>query len=278
MAKRSQQAQTQIDNAKAVVASVETHAEDIAARAAEALGSLSAESIRETMRGAARGLSSITEALEGAEDAYVAEQADDVPARAARDEAAATLLPLAVHARARVADAFGADALEQYGLDGPTPRAPKALATHITSAIKLMREQAREGADPLGVAVSTAAIAEALDAPLAALNEALSATLLEEREKEAALTARDRASERHGRAYRGVASLLAGLYAIADRDDLAERIRPTVRREAGLEPTPPEAAAAEPSAENEESAESAESAGAGEPEEASSAPASEPSS
>lgn len=244
MAKRSIQVETQIENAMAVVASAETHRATIAAAAAAAVGALTAAQVEQVIEGLAQHLRTRTDALGAAEDAYVAEQADDVPLRDARDAAAGALLTLAVRVRSRVDEAFGANALNRYGLEGETPRTPKELASHVDTVIKLLRDAPREDPDPMGGTVSTAAMADALAALLAPLQAKLTTLVNEARENEGALTTRNRATESWARAYRGVATSLAGLYALAGRDDLADRIRPTVRREAGLEPTPGEPAPA----------------------------------
>lgn len=88
--------------------------------------------------------------------------------------------------------------------------------------------------------MSTKKAADALDAAVAPLREVMQGMLVDERENEAALTARDRAIAEWAIIYQGVANMLSGLYRLAGRDDLADRIRPTVRRAEGLDQPPAE--------------------------------------
>lgn len=240
MAKPSKQVLTQIQNGKAVVASATTHAGAIAAEAAKFITDRSPEEIEAAISAWASYLSRATTTLSEAEDHYVAEQADDVPIRDARDLAAAALLALMVFVRGRVEQLFGASGLKRYGMEGETPRYPKALAAHVDSSIKLLREDAQEKTDPMGAKVSTLEMADSLALLLAPLQTHLDALVREARENEAALTARDRATTLWQRAYRSAGMALVGYYRAAGRDDLADRILPTVRRETGVEDTPPD--------------------------------------
>lgn len=127
----------------------------------------------------------------------------------------------------------------RYAMDGETPRVPKTLAAHVQAAIRLLRDHPQTTTDPAGAEVSTAVLADTLERGLEPLQTQLDALVRENRENEAALTARDRATEEWRRAYRAVAMGLSAYFILAGRDDLADRIRPTVRREAGFEPVPP---------------------------------------
>lgn len=237
---RSAQVQQQIENAEAVLASGDTHRDVIARGASIKLPGHTPEQVAAFIDGNLAYLRASTRALDAAEEAYVRERADDVPLRDARDAATVDLLELHVSVRDRIEDVFGPRALVLYGLDGTTPREPKALATHVTSAVNLLNTEPNEGRDSMGGALTTAAVAEALSTKLLPLATHLDALVREDRENEAALTLRDRATDEWRHAYRSVATLLSGLYLLAGREDLAERIRPTARREAGVEATPPE--------------------------------------
>jgi len=209
---------------------------------------LSVEEVKKEIDAKLAYLQRKTDLLAAAEDRYVAEQADDVPIRDARDASATELVELTVRARSRVLQVFGANALVQYGFEGETPRLPSKLAPFVLTVVQLLRGAPQEASDDMGGTVSTVAIADALDARRVPLQAHLDALVREKRENEAALTLRDRATEEWRRAYRSAAMFLAAYYEMAGRRDLADRIRPTVRREAGFEPTPPEPDPASPAA------------------------------
>ena len=92
-----------------------------------------------------------------------------------------------------------------------------------------------------------AALAEDLEVHIAALHAALQHVKREEREAEQALTKRDAAVAAFEPVYTGIADVAAGLLELAGQGDLASRVKPTVRRRAGLdlptEPAAPEAPA-----------------------------------
>ncbi len=168
----------------------------------------------------------------------MAEQADDVVLDSARNESRDALLTLYQRVRARVEAALGDDGLARYGLDSPAPRPPMQLRSRVETTIGLLREDPVDLEDGLGDPVSTTTIAEKLEAALAPLASALDGLRREERENEGALTARDRAIEAWMVVYQGVATTLSGLYRLADRHDLASRIRPTARRTSGKDQAP----------------------------------------
>ncbi len=185
-------------------------------------------------------LSVATDTLGGAEDRYVAELADDVVPKGARDAGADELRTLYQRVRVRLEDALGRRGLKRYGLETPAPRPPDALRARVQTTIDLMREDPAELDDGVGDPIPTATIADNLQAALTPLAGAISTLRTEERENEGALTDRNRAVDAWTGVYRGVATMLSGLYQLAGRDNLADRIRPTVRRASGIDDaTPP---------------------------------------
>jgi hypothetical protein len=251
MAQRTTLVSNRIHNGKEVVAAARTHRDAIAAALAAKVAGWSEERARGVLETLADHLDAHTRGLAGAEDRYVAEQADDPPLRDRRDRAAAALLDLSVRARSRIEDALGASGLERYGFEGPTPRHPGGLASHVENTVNLLRSEPAEVDDGLGGRFRTTALADRLAAALAPLRDALEALRVEGREHEAAITERDRALAAWTEAYQGVAGTLVGLFRLAGRADLAARIRPTERRASGrdvaapvdepTEPAPPDA-------------------------------------
>jgi len=239
MAQRTTLVSNRIRNGEEVVASARTHRDEMARRLADRVEGWTAEQALAVIDALADHLHQHDAALGDAEDAYVAEQADDPALRDARDHAAATLGDLSMRARSRIEDTLGSVGLQRYGLEGPTPRSPDALVTHVDGAVKLLRADVAEMEDGLGGTFATTALAESLAAALAPLADVVSQLRTENREREGALTARDRALTEWTEAYQGVASTLSGLYRLAGRRDLADRIRPNERRATGREITEP---------------------------------------
>lgn len=239
MAQRTILVSNRLDNGEEVVASGRTHRDAIAAALEERVETWTAAQAAAAIDVFVGHLHAHNELLGATEDEYVAEQADDPTVREAREEAKANLLDLAVRARSRIADTLGRAGLERYGLESDTPRNARALASHVENAIKLLRGDVAEIDDGLGGTLATTALADSLAAAHAPLADAVARLRVESREGEGALTARDRALEEWTDAYQGVATVLVGLYRLAGRQDLAERIRPTDRRASGRETSEP---------------------------------------
>lgn len=239
MAERTLQIENRIRNGEAVVASGRTHRDVISALVAARAEGLPEKDVKRIIDALCDTLERTTDALGVAEDRHVAELADDVAPKKQRDAYAAKLIALYVGVRSRVENALGAEGLGRYGLESPASRTPRALVSQVESAIKLLRKDVSDLDDGIGPAVSTTKVAAALAEAVGPLAEVLATLRVEERENEATMTARDRAIVEWTEVYQGVASTLSGLYLLAGRADLAERIRPTVRRAQGLdEPAP----------------------------------------
>ena len=239
MAERTLQVENRIRNGEAVIASGQTHRDLIAPLASARLEGLSASAASKLIDVLCGLLERAGEALGAAEDRQVAELADDVVPRAARDAHAAVLIARYTSARDRVGNTLGAEGLRRYGVESPATRTPRALVSQTENAVKLLRNDAVDLDDGIGPSVSTKKIAGSLTEAVTPLAEVLEALRIEERENEASMTARDRAIDEWTLVYQGVASMLSGLYGLAGRPDLAERIRPTVRRATGLDQPEP---------------------------------------
>jgi hypothetical protein len=247
MAKLGREIENRINVSKKVIAAATTHgpglAPLLAAKAAEAQGAAgapAAAAFAAMFASLAATLKFATGALESAALAYSAEHADDVAPREARGKAADVLLGLVVQLRATVESTLGASVLATYGLEGDTPRNPKALASHVTNVLELLGQSPVSVTTDLGSTFSTAATITGLTAKKAPLDAALGDVDREARELEDALGKRDQAIDHWSDAYQGVANALTGLFRLAGRKDLAERVRPTSRTVSGEDAGPPE--------------------------------------
>jgi hypothetical protein len=159
--------------------------------------------------------------------------------REARDTAANALVQAAVRVRSMVSDARGAAALRTYGLEGETPRSPRELASHVKTVSRLMKETPFSVTVD-GVSFDSAAMAATLDQKVETLEKALADVQREEQELADKLGRRDKQVSSWIDDHQGVADTLVGLFRLAGRKDLAERVRPTGRTLAGEEVAPEE--------------------------------------
>ncbi|MDC3988008.1 hypothetical protein [Polyangium jinanense] len=244
MAKKSRQVDNRIQSSGHVINAAKTHAEQAAEKLAARAISVQGANTKATKEVFHILLAFLTDtlgasarSLDQAELRVLAERADDVGVREGRDTAAADLLRAAVRVKSMVSDALGTGGLHTYGLAGETPRAPRELASHARSVSDLMTNK------PFlvtveGVTFDSAAMAATLDAKANVLDQALATMLREEQELADQLGRRDRQVLAWIEDHQGTADTLVGLFRLAGRKDLSERVRPTNRALAGEEITP----------------------------------------
>jgi hypothetical protein len=178
-------------------------------------------------------LTSMTDKMESAELKLSDELSDDDAPRDLRDESAEQLRQMLFKARATVEGGFGEEVSRAYGLSDTPPRQPDKLQAFARNSIFLLRENARSEAGAFGNFTDTLKIAEVLEASYDTLADALGAVDTETREAHAARNARDEVVEEWVVVYRGTANALSGLFELAGRQDLADRVRPTVQSAEG---------------------------------------------
>jgi hypothetical protein len=185
-------------------------------------------------------------ALTAAEAAYVSEQADDVPVRTERDAQHEALGGQVVLVRDRVGAHIGGDALAAYGLSKPKPRTVQDLLPYARTAITLLREQPRSVPDGMGGVIDTVAMAGSLEGLCNDLDATVQKLVIEQRELDAARSARNAAQNELIAMYQMVAGLLAYVFRLAGHPDLAERVRPVVRPASRRSRTPDDGATLPP--------------------------------
>jgi len=144
----------------------------------------------------------------------VAERADDVLLRDARETRNANLLLAAIRVRSMVLDALGEKGLATYGLSGETPRVPRDLMNHAYTVAKLMQENPFNVTVD-GVTFDSAAMATTLTTKADALATALADVQREEQELANELGKRNVAITAWGDVHQGVADTLTGLFRLA---------------------------------------------------------------
>lgn len=194
--------------------------------------------VNTSIDGIAHMMAAVNGRLEVAETQYAQEQADDPPLRKKRDDAAAELSQRWSDVKSQVIRRFGSSSPREYGLEGDTPTTPDALSRQTANAVKLLRAKPRSHASKLGE-FTTAGAADHLEEAENVLSSTLSAVTTETKELQDALGRRDAAMAEWSNVYQACATLLEGYLRLGGRTDLADRVRPTVRRASGLELTPP---------------------------------------
>lgn len=194
--------------------------------------------VADSISGIVRMMTAINAKLEKAENDYASEQADDPPARKKRDDANADLAQRWTEVKGHLARRFGETTPREFGLEGELPSTPDALAKQTANAIKLLRAKPRTHTSKLGE-FTTAGAADHLEEAQLALSNALAGVTAESKQLQDALGIRDTTTAEWTNVYQSCATLLEGYLRLGGRTDLADRVRPTVRRASGLELTPP---------------------------------------
>ena len=170
-----------------------------------------------------------------AEDAYQLEKADDLPLREHRDAYREELDAILAEARSGLTLFAGREALKTYGINEDHYRlTPPKLTSYASLIVQLMR------AKPIqlqlrGMQFDTAPLADAIEACAQKLDEVLAQLVQEERELDNAYVAREAAMDRWHHHYVNITALFADLLALAGKDTLAQRLRPTQRQASGSE-------------------------------------------
>lgn len=173
--------------------------------------------------------------VERADLAHASELLDDEAPRQQRDAAEAELTALLLQQRDTLSALYGPGTARAYGLAEPLPPQPAQLVVRARSVVKQLRENPiRDKPLRRGLVLKPTDLADELDEHASHLSDALSDVQREAREAQLTLEAKTQAAEQWQRVYQGVTSAFYGLYLLADRRDLAERIEPTARRRAGL--------------------------------------------
>jgi len=174
-------------------------------------------------------------ALEAADRAHATELADDDGYRAAREERVIELKNVYSSLREVVTRSYGPAVADAYGLNSALPEDPQLLLALAGKAEKLLRERPlTEQPKIKSLTLTPIAAADDLSLAMLALRTGLDDVEREKREAQLTQNAKDDLMARWTSVYPGVADTLAGLFTLARRPALAERVRPTARRRAGL--------------------------------------------
>ncbi len=230
----SKQVANHIATARTVVSSVEHHSSIIIDPLEQELKKFSSvvTNFSELFLGLTAYLNGITQVMQNADIALAQERADDPQYREKRDAAIQGLTKLISRVKSVLPDAL----MAQYGLDGTAPTSSDGLINYGLKILGLVKEKPElinTTEDGFSIQVNVDSIIESLTGSIKNLTDSLLDVKREEREAQASLENRDKKIAEWKGAYVAVASILAGFYQLAGRVDLADRIRPTVRKTTG---------------------------------------------
>lgn len=228
---------------RAIVASATTHRQEIAAGIEELLrpyvleGEPPLPNVAFLMTLVGRWQAATTDDLQVADEAHEIELGDDLGPRQARDAANERARRELIDVRNTIDAHYGEVGLRLLGLEGPAPADPSVTAITAKRVIAALLDPRIELPPPRrrAITVDRAALANELSQWLPALEQALADVAREAREAETTLGRKRVAMERSDRATVRGGAWLAATCALAGREDLAARVRPTNVRRASAE-------------------------------------------
>lgn len=164
-------------------------------------------------------------------EAHDAELSDDAAPREARDSATAELVQAMVSIRGTTETVYGRAGLKVLGIDGRTPTDSKAIQEHARKLVKQLNDPGLKLPKPQdGVKIDTGVWLAKVSKPLAVLAQARKDVAREEREAEITGNDKTRAMDAFNEMFGVVATFTSSMLDLIGEDDLAGRIKPSVRR------------------------------------------------
>ena len=181
-------------------------------------------------------LPTLSQTIESARDAMVAadenherELSDDPAQRDTRDRAVDRLAANLIETRNLIAALYG-DTFARELFFGPTPQDPVVLARFGHEVARKFETIALPVSKLAGANVDAPALAAALRTQARELELALETVAREMREAQNSLAAKNQSIAHYDSVFRGVSTVLTGLFYLAGEDELAEKVRPSSRR------------------------------------------------
>ncbi|HEX2571944.1 MAG TPA: hypothetical protein VH877_20545 [Polyangia bacterium] len=233
---------------RVIVAAADTHAVEIATGVEEVLRPYlrEGESMPDVgllMRLVGRWQTGTNEELLVADEAHERELGDDLEPRQARDKAGEAVRQVLIDVRSTVETTHGEAGLRRLALDGAIPVDPSVVATTARRVAAALSDPAVEMPPPRrrSLRLDRDGLAAEIREVLPVLDRALADVARENREAESTLGVKRKALERSDRATVRGGGWLAATCALAGRDDLATKVRPTIVRRSSStdEETPP---------------------------------------
>jgi hypothetical protein len=193
-------------------------------------------------------LAQTTEKLVNDDTLHALELLDDDPHRRERDESVVELRALLVSFRSTFTTNYGPEVASAYGLGAAIPEEANVLVLLAANVEELLRTRAlTETSKKKSLTVNPIDAADDIKASRESVETALAHVERERRESQLTQAAKNDSMDDWSIAYPRSADVIAALFALAGRDELAHAVRPTARRRAGL-PESPDAPDAPPPA------------------------------
>ncbi len=155
--------------------------------------------------------------------------------RAMRDDAFGTKTERIRALRNGLMASYGENVVEMYGMKEVVPNTPNSLIPYATNVASRMEKRPLTQAPRAFMpAFDSAAIAADIRVMTRDLQHGIDEVGRETREDQLARAKRDDARELSWRTYQALTTTVEGLFRLIDRDDLAERVRLTMRRRVGV--------------------------------------------
>lgn len=135
---------------------------------------------------------------------------------------------------------MGATATKRFGLSGTTPDKPHDVLTQGKFVLGNLRDSKLAWPERRGVSIDRSAFTHDLAARVSALEAARDAVIVEAKELDATKVAKDADIEMQDRVFGFAAGLGWEAFKLGGQLELAERIRPSLRRPGQTEVEPPE--------------------------------------
>lgn len=180
-----------------------------------------------------RMISASLKRLVEADKAHLDELTDDIAPRLARDAAVAALRQKLIEIRRIVQGLFGLKrAVEIVAVEGSTAEQPELLWRQGEHTLVRLRDPKLRmpAASTSSVALDPLRLADELEPKVSAVRSAIDAIELEQRQAAASLKLKQEAMAEHDVIVGACARILIGFYQLADRPDLAGRIRLSLPR------------------------------------------------
>ncbi len=175
------------------------------------------------------------EAERDADMALALDEFETKEARMMRDEAFGTKSERLRALRNGMLASYGEQTLEMYGMKEGVPEVPHRLVPYaLNIAQRLEMRPLTQAPRAFMPAFDSAAIAADIRVMAEALQHGIDEVGRETREDQLARARRDAAREESWRTYQALTTTVEGLFRLIDRNDLANRVRLTGRRRAGL--------------------------------------------
>jgi hypothetical protein len=237
-AKASRMVSDRVAITTTVVTAIDIHGPEVAPALEKVLypnGAPQDVSIAKVLIALGAHLQAQTMHLVQADRAHTTELADDDEQRRKREEALVDLREFLGALRSSLIQNFAGSLAAAYGLGGAIPEDASTvlvLAGHVEDFLRnrpLVEVPKNKSIkiDPILAADEVKTLANALTKALADVDR-------EKREAQLTQAGKNEAMAAWGTSYSGVADATAAFFALAGRPDLAERVRPTARRRAGL--------------------------------------------